>query len=506
LKSNHVHYLVAFLLLVGFGLFAYKFFYLKFPLMPEAEVSVWTVEAEVEFTAQGGPAKFTLYLPGAQPDYKVMSECFVSGKYGRVTRGGPRRSEWALQEAKGKQTLFYRVVVGKRGAAGAEEPQVEGKAKKVEYSGIYKIAADALLEDVKAKSADSESLVTELLKRLEGSARRDENVGVFMKPGSSVTAKAATAVNLLRYAGMPARVVSGIALANFKRDVPVFTWIEVFHDGKWNSYNPLTGEVDIANDYLILSQSNNGLYKLIGGKSLVIQVSVSKNQAPALEAVFAQKGASNHLLFDFSALSLPIRAQSVYRLILMVPIVVLILTVFRNFVGVRTYGTFMPALIALAMLNTGLFWGVFLLLWLVALGMGARLYLAKLRLLMVPRIGSLLIIVVILMFLTSVSCNLMGLSGGLNIAFFPMIIITMTIERMSVVWEERGGFESLLQGAGSLVVAVCAYPLITNEFVENLFFVFPELLLPLLAGTVAMGRYSGYRLTELFRFKSLLGG
>jgi hypothetical protein len=38
---------------------------------------------------------------------------------------------------------------------------------------------------------------------------------------------------------------------------------------------------------------------------------------------------------------------------------------------------------------------------------------------------------------------------------------------------------------------------------EHLIFVFPELLLILLAGTIGLGRYSGFRLLELPRFKSL---
>jgi hypothetical protein len=39
---------------------------------------------------------------------------------------------------------------------------------------------------------------------------------------------------------------------------------------------------------------------------------------------------------------------------------------------------------------------------------------------------------------------------------------------------------------------------------QHLFFVFPELLLLLLAGTLLLGRYSGYRLVELWRFRALL--
>jgi hypothetical protein len=37
-------------------------------------------------------------------------------------------------------------------------------------------------------------------------------------------------------------------------------------------------------------------------------------------------------------------------------------------------------------------------------------------------------------------------------------------------------------------------------------FVFPELLLVTLAATLLLGRYTGYRLTELARFRALRGG
>jgi hypothetical protein len=46
----------------------------------------------------------------------------------------------------------------------------------------------------------------------------------------------------------------------------------------------------------------------------------------------------------------------------------------------------------------------------------------------------------------------------------------------------------------------------TISYVEHLAFVFPELLLVLLAGTLLLGRYYGYRLLELRRFRSLVKG
>jgi hypothetical protein len=189
----------------------------------------------------------------------------------------------------------------------------------------------------------------------------------------------------------------------------------------------------------------------------------------------------------------------------MVPLGALLLVVLRNVIGIKTFGTFMPVLIALAFRETQLVWGIVLFSTIVALGLSVRFYLEHLKLLLVPRLASVLIVVVLLMAVLSVFSHKLGLERGLSVALFPMVILAMTIERMSIVWEERGATEALQQGGGSLVVAILAYIVMTNRFMEHLIFVFPELLLVVLAGTVLLGRYSGYRLLELFRFKALVG-
>jgi hypothetical protein len=87
-----------------------------------------------------------------------------------------------------------------------------------------------------------------------------------------------------------------------------------------------------------------------------------------------------------------------------------------------------------------------------------------------------------------------------------MVILTMVIERMSIVWEERGPTEAIVEGFGSLAVASAAYLVMSIPEVQHLVFVFPELLLVVLAAALLLGRYKGYRLSELMRFKAFLKG
>jgi hypothetical protein len=148
---------------------------------------------------------------------------------------------------------------------------------------------------------------------------------------------------------------------------------------------------------------------------------------------------------------------------------------------------------------------LFLFTFIVALGLSVRFYLERLKLLMIPRLSVVLSTVVLCMIVFSIFSYKLGMQHGLSIALFPMVIITMIIERMSVVWEERNPLEAIKQGMGSLVAAVLAYSVMGYPLFEHLLFVFPELMILLMVIMLWMGQYHGYRLSELSRFSDLLG-
>ena len=166
-------------------------------------------------------------------------------------------------------------------------------------------------------------------------------------------------------------------------------------------------------------------------------------------------------------------------------------------------GTFMPVLVALAFRETHLVAGLALFLIVVSAGLSIRVALAHLRLLLVPRLTSVLVIVIGLMLGISLLSAKLGIEQGLSIALFPMVILTMTIERMSIVWDERGPAMAIKELLGSILVATCAYFAMTEPHCQYLMFVFPELLLVVLSLCLLFGAYTGYRLSELIRFKDL---
>ncbi len=505
MKKRHLYILALSLTLLGLGLFAYKAFVLKFPLVEDTSALIWNLEVHATFKAKDKPIKVGIYIPRNTPEYAILDENFISQGFGLATTTpdeGNRRAIWSIRKANGKQSLYYRAIIRRM-----PTDHVPGKPKnapltKPTLESPLLEAAQALAEDLLSKSADTETFVQALIKRIHDPSP-SETISVLIGNNPSLETKLNTVVEVLKASRLPARVIHGIRIPTEPRSVQWEMWFQIYENNSWRSFDPLTGTPEISGDYVEWWHGTKPFFKVNGIKKFEYTVSVAPNQEEAIQAALLSTKLAIPKLLDFSLFNLPLQTQAVYRILLMVPLGALLLLILRNIIGIKTFGTFMPILMALAFRETQLLWGIILFSLVVSLGLGVRFYLEQLKLLLVPRLASLLIVVVLLMAFLSILSFQLGFERGLSVALFPMVIITMTIERMCIVWDERGASESLQQGIGSLVVAVLTYLTMSIPYVEHLLFVFPELLLVLLAGTLLMGRYSGFRLLELRRFKAL---
>ncbi len=502
-SKRHLHLLVFALTAIGLGFFFYKWLVLEFPLTAHKQTILWTVEAKVTFNAQNKPAKLTLLLPRSNSNLVVADENFISRGFGLLLQQeeGNRQAVWSKRRVSGKQTLYYRALI--RGEESSPpSPKKAPKANPSSLTGPALDAARTVYSEVKAQSVDTETMVGELL-RLVHRKKPDRNMDFLLGNRPSDLKKYETAVEVLSLGEIPARIAQGIRVEEQRKSAQILRWLEVFDKGQWKSINPENSQVGLPQDYLYWWRGSQPLIQTSGAKNVHVNLAVSATQEETIRSALAQTEHKTPFLLDFSLFSLPIETQAVYRILLMIPLGALLLVILRNIIGVKTFGTFMPILIGLAFRETQLLWGIFLFSMVVAMGLGIRFYLEHLKLLIVPRLAAVLILVVIIMAMLSILSHQLGLERGLSVALFPMVILTMTIERMCVVWEERGAVESITQGLGSLLVAALTYLAMSIPFLEHLLFVFPELLLVLLAGTLLLGRYSGFRLLELPRFKAM---
>ncbi len=92
----------------------------------------------------------------------------------------------------------------------------------------------------------------------------------------------------------------------------------------------------------------------------------------------------------FSLHYLPVEEQSMFRMLLLLPLGALLVAFMRIVIGIKTSGTFMPVLIAIAFVQTSLLPGLIAFITVVGLGLMLRGYLARLNLLLVSRISALI--------------------------------------------------------------------------------------------------------------------
>ncbi|WP_032480807.1 7TM domain-containing protein, partial [Vibrio paracholerae] len=298
------------------------------------------------------------------------------------------------------------------------------------------------------------------------------------------------------------KVVGVIQLEDGRRRQSIQHMNEVWNGSAWILFNPETGTQPTHPNLLVWDESNVSLLDVVGGQNSQVMFSMISQKVTPQQATDSKVEADG--LLNLSIHSLPLEEQAMFKTIMLIPIGALIVVFLRVIVGLKTSGTFMPVLIAVAFVQTQLTTGIVGFLLIVGTGLIIRSYLSKLNLLLVARISAVIITVILIISVFTVVAFKVGLTEGLTITFFPMIILSWTIERMSILWEEEGAKEVLLQGGGSLFTAILIYLAMTNTYVQHLTFNFIGLQLVVLAAILLLGTYTGYRISELRRFKPLM--
>ncbi|WP_339079205.1 inactive transglutaminase family protein [Pseudomonas sp. TMP9] len=506
MRSLTLHLKVLVILLVSLGILitAYQIFILGIPMTEDETDDLWNIDAKVEFQANPRePVKLQMFVPPLAQDFVSLNESFISNNYGvSINRAdGNRKVTWSARRASGKQTLYYRLVLTKRYSG--EQAKAKGPIFRdsIPVEGAEKIAAEALLAPIRQHSADVETFISETIKRVNNS--NDDNVKLLLS-GDASTANKATAIELLlSIAHVPMQRVHTIRLAAEIQQSPEL-WLRSFNGEKWLYFNPESGEQGLPVDRLVWWTGDDSLVTLEGGKQAQVSFSLNNSEMNAIRLAKLTDENTDADFLEYSLYGLPLQTQQTFMIMVMIPIGVLVILILRNLGGLQTLGTFTPVLIALAFREMQLGYGIVFFTIITALGLSLRSYLEHLKLQMLPRLSVVLTFVVVLIAAISLFSHKLGLERGLSVALFPMVILTMTIERLSITWEERGGGHAFKVAIGTLFAATLAHLLMSVKGLNYFIFTFPAVLMIMVGFMLAMGRYRGYRLTELFRFKAFL--
>lgn len=489
-------YIAVFLLITaGISLAVWRHIELGIPWLTGEQRPVWMVEARVDFDGADDPVVASLSVPEQPPGFRILTEQAASPGYGFsiIEDSGNRRAEWTKRDVIGPQTLYFKAQFIPDPDAEATPPAQKPKTQKLFWEEPQATAVREILAQAKARSSTPESMTRELIRLMQPDTRV-QNTTLLVSEDNYLP----LLVDMLNHSGIPARTADGLKLEDARRRQQLTPFLQIYNGEKWLTLNPKTAAQGVPENILLWRQGTESLLDVVGGGNSDISFSMLRQTIPALQ-LSAMQVEGNGLGF-LSFYELPIEEQSMFRMLLLLPLGALVVAFMRIVIGIRTSGTFMPVLIAVAFVQTTLIPGLVAFLSVVSIGLAMRGYLSSLNLLLVSRISALIILVIFITAGLSIFGYQMGFNTGMTVTFFPMVIIAWTIERMSILWEEESGQEVLIQGSGSLFVAICAYLLMSAPLAGHLTFNFPELHFVVLGLILLMGQYTGYKLTELKRF------
>lgn len=486
--------LVFALVVIGISSIYYRHVEMGVPLTSGEQIDIWQIEAEIEFTGKNGAVNAKLTLP-KDPNFILVDEFTASPAYGMHILRDEQKSEviWSKRQVKGKQTLYYKASY-KQTLVPQPEPEPELLTEVETWGDPYKSSVQTILDNAYTKSGNQESLVLEVLSLINSD---DQNMAMLLSKYS----KTDIFVQLMQLARVPALLVHGLVLEDGRRNQQLIPLIKIYLYDSWQLIDVESGKASNELPILVWQQDAPSLLDVVGGKNSKIAFSISHGTQSALHE--ANRSSMKGDFFDFGLYHLPIDEQNLFKGILLLPIGALVVVFLRVLIGLKCNGTFMPVLIATSFIQTELLNGVVGFLLIVSIGLIIRSYLSRLNLLLVSRISAVVIVVIGIIVVFTVIAFRMGLTEALTISFFPMIILAWTIERMSILWEEEGGKEVLVQGGGSLIVAVIAYLMMDNQLIRHWVFNFLGVHFLIMAAILLMGQYTGYRLLELRRFKPM---
>lgn len=238
----------------------------------------------------------------------------------------------------------------------------------------------------------------------------------------------------------------------------------------------------------------------------------SEESLGPLEKILKDQVVTNAWPFNFvkiairNAVASGIPANTIV-LLLLLPLVAFLIAFSRNVIGIRGFGIFLPASLSVVFVAIGPVVGVLLFLIIVAISTIVRMTLRKLKLKLqyLPRMSLILWAVVVgvlgVLFITPV----INFSGLNNVSIFAVLILILLAEDFIRVQLGKSAKTAFGLTAETLILSLISYLFLTLKPIQTLVLLNPEMALLLaIIGDFVLGKYTGLRVMEFYRFRKLI--
>jgi len=316
---------------------------------------------------------------------------------------------------------------------------------------------------------------------------------------------------LARRQKIPSRINVGIMMDNkdrFADNKIRFTYFnEVFVQNEWLAINTtLTLFQKIPSQFLLIHRNYDEVENILTDEKLKFEALVERAQVIGHDKKEYRNEIYRHKSWAnlFSLYKLPLSFQKLFYGLLLVPFGGLLLAIARNIIGISTFGIFTPILLTLFFKDSGLVFGLFFFAMIVMLGFFERYLLDKFYLLALPRLSIMMSLVILFLICFVLLNHHYGLIPSARVTVFPIVIVTVFIERFSIMVNEEGIINTMKTVMGTFIISLICFFVFSINILQITLFTHPELILIIIGLLFIVGDYKGYRISEALRFKELV--
>lgn len=194
-------------------------------------------------------------------------------------------------------------------------------------------------------------------------------------------------------------------------------------------------------------------------------------------------------------------------LLLLLPIVTFVIAFSRNVVGIRGFGIFLPAALSVVFVATGPVMGIVLFLVIVTVATLVRMALRrfKVKLQYLPKMSFILWAVVIGVLGVLFLAPVLNFPSLANVSIFAVLILILLAEEFSRVQLGKSVKTAVNLTFETLVLSLISYIVLILQPLRQFVLLNPEISLLLTAGLdLILGKYTGLRVMEFYRFRKLI--
>jgi hypothetical protein len=192
-------------------------------------------------------------------------------------------------------------------------------------------------------------------------------------------------------------------------------------------------------------------------------------------------------------------------LIILFPIITAIISASRHLIGLQGFGIYIPAVMSVAFASTGISTGVLVFVAVLLATILFRVPLQKMKLQYLPRTALLLWGVSTFILGLLILASYAGFSAFLTLNIFPLLIIILLIENFMETQLSSTRNQAVQLTIETLLIATVCSLLIGWEPLQKAVLLNPEItIISVALFNILTGKYSGLRLLEYIRFRSIM--